>query len=55
MKFLNIDVMGKEYEYSTADAALDMSNRLPFRWKAIALPVAAPTHIHPEDTNAKSA
>lgn len=39
MQYLNIDAMGTVHNYPTSDQALSMSSRLPFAWKAIALPV----------------
>jgi hypothetical protein len=40
MEYVNIDAMGKEYRYATEQEALDMSYRLPWAWKCIALRVA---------------
>ena len=38
-EFLNIDAKGKEYRYATEAIALQMSHRLPFAWKAVAMEV----------------
>jgi hypothetical protein len=39
MKYLNIDVTGGVFAYDSGEAAVSMSHRLPYQWKAIALAV----------------
>lgn len=41
MKYINIDAMGTLYPHDTAEQAISMSQRLPYNWKCIALPVEA--------------
>lgn len=39
MDYVNVDAMGKEYRYSSEQTALNMSQRLPYAWRLIALAV----------------
>jgi hypothetical protein len=39
MRYVNVDAMGKEYEYDTYEKAVAAAVDLPIRWKAIAIPV----------------
>lgn len=39
MDYVNVDAMGKEYRYSSEQVALNMSQRLPYAWRLIALAV----------------
>lgn len=39
IKYINVDITGREYSYETHNLAQSMSERLPIRWKLIAHPV----------------